>query len=142
MLHQGQHAFLASISSRNIKASYDLLHRRLGHASFVIVSLLNKIVCLFVTSILPHPFVCASCQLSKSKRLLFDLNPKRSLHVLYIIDIFLWGLASVISRDGYRYYVVFIGYFSQFSWFYPLKAKYDSYEVLQAFVNLVETQIS
>lgn len=113
----------------------------LGHASFDIFSLLNKVGCLSVTSLVPQPTVSASCQLSKSKRLPFDLKPKWSLHVLDIIHFDLWGHARVISKDGYHYYVVFIDDFSWFSWFYPLKDKFDLYVTLQAFVNLVQTPL-
>ena len=85
-----------------------------------IVSLLNKGGCLSVTYILPYPTICDSCPLSKSKNFPFDLNPKCSLHVLDIIHCDLWGIAPVISRDGYHCYVVFINDFSLFAWFYPL----------------------
>lgn len=34
VLQQGQHVFLVIVSSTHLKASYELWHRRLGHASF------------------------------------------------------------------------------------------------------------
>lgn len=72
----------------------------------------------------------------------FDINLKRSLHVLDLIHCDLWGPSPIVSMDGYRYYVIFVDDFSRFTWFYPLKVKSDFYGVLLAFVNMVQTQFS
>ncbi|GKB35432.1 retrovirus-related pol polyprotein from transposon TNT 1-94 [Tanacetum coccineum] len=142
VLEQGQQAFLAKLSSKRIQASFELWHSRLGHVSHDIISVLNKLGCLSVTSILPNPRICSSCQLSKSKRLSFDLNLKRSLHVLDLIHCDLWGPSPVMSVDGFRYYAIFVDDYSRFTWFYPMKAKSDFYNVFVAFVALVQTQFS
>ncbi|GKF89050.1 hypothetical protein Tco_0263013, partial [Tanacetum coccineum] len=90
VLETGQHAFLAKLSSRQLQASFELWHNKLGHVSHD------------VTSTLPTPTLCSSCQLSKSKRLPFDLNLKRALHVLDLIHCDLWGPSPVTSMDGFR----------------------------------------
>ncbi|GJS37769.1 zinc finger, CCHC-type containing LTR copia-type gag-polypeptide [Tanacetum coccineum] len=101
VLETGQDAFLAKLSSRRLQASFKLWHNRLGHVSHAVFSNLNKLGCLSVTSILPPPTLCSSCQLSKSKRLTFDLNLKRALHVLDLIQSDLWGPSLVTSTDGF-----------------------------------------
>lgn len=77
--------FLAKLTSRLLQASFEIWHSRLGHVSYDIISNLNKNGCLSITSLLPKPNVCNSCQLSKSKRLPFYMNLQRSLHVLDLI---------------------------------------------------------
>ncbi|GJR41372.1 retrovirus-related pol polyprotein from transposon RE1 [Tanacetum coccineum] len=55
VLEQGQQAFLTRLSSSRSRASFELWHRRLGHVSYDIITLLNKLGCLSTTSILPIP---------------------------------------------------------------------------------------
>lgn len=74
---QGHQVFLSSLKSSKLQASHELWHNRLGHVSFDIISLLHKLGVLSVTSLLPKPHVCPSCQLSKSKLLPFQLNKKK-----------------------------------------------------------------
>lgn len=109
---------------------------------FDIISFLAKIGRLSVTSLLPKPNICSSCQLSKSKRLPFESNPKRSLHVLDLIHCDLWGPSPIVSTEGYRYYIIFVDDYSHFTWFYPLKTKSDVSLVLPAFLTFVQTQFS
>ncbi|GJT51449.1 retrovirus-related pol polyprotein from transposon TNT 1-94 [Tanacetum coccineum] len=104
VLDQGNQAFFAKLSSKRITASFDLWHNRLGHVSHDIISVLNKLGCLSVTSILPTSRLCSSCQLLKRKHLSFDLNLKRSMHVLELVHCDLWGPSPVMSIDGFRYY--------------------------------------
>ncbi|GJV61904.1 retrovirus-related pol polyprotein from transposon TNT 1-94 [Tanacetum coccineum] len=132
---------LMATSGVSRQASFELWHNRLGHVSFDVISTLHKLGVLHVTSVLPKPIICKPCQLSKGQRLSFELNPKRSLHILDLIHCDLWGPAPV-SSDGYLYYVIFVDDHSRFTWFYPLKTKNGFYSVLQAFIKLVQTQFS
>ena len=43
------------------------------------------------------------------------------------------GPSPVSSIDGYGYYAIFVDDFSTFTWFYPLKAKSEFYNVLPIF---------
>ncbi|GJY30675.1 retrovirus-related pol polyprotein from transposon TNT 1-94 [Tanacetum coccineum] len=113
---------LAATVGVSRKASFELWHNRLGHVSFDVISTLNKLGVLDVTSILPKPNICKPCQLSKSQRLPFELNSKRSSYPLDLIHCDLWGPAPV-SSDGYLYYIIFVDDYSRFTWFYPLKTK-------------------
>lgn len=130
---------VSRLSSR-LTASFELWHSRLGHVAFDTVSLLHKLGCVTVTSVLPKPLLCSSCEQAKSKRLPFLLNDKRSSHVLDIVHCDLWGPAPVSSASGYRYYVIFVDDFSRFTWFYPLKQKSDFYDVLVLFSTFVANQ--
>nr|KAJ0198872.1 hypothetical protein LSAT_V11C600301960 [Lactuca sativa] len=136
VLHDGPQAFVV-VTNKRARASYELWHSRLGHAAFDVVSFLNKMGYLSITSVLPKPIVCSSCQLSKGHRLSFDINNKRFLAPLDFVHCDLWGPSPVISKDGYNYYVVFIDDFSRLTWFYPLKTKFGFYTVLSTFVKFV-----
>ncbi|KAJ9544289.1 hypothetical protein OSB04_023996 [Centaurea solstitialis] len=142
VLEQGHKALMAGLKSNRLRASYELWHNRLGHVAFETISLLNKLGHLFLTSVLPKPSVCTSCELSKSHKLPFAINEKRSLHVLDMIHCDLWGPSPVMSTDGYLYYALFVDDFSRFTWFYPMKHKSDFFQVLAAFLRFVQTQFS
>lgn len=75
----------AFVAVSSVKASYETWHKRLGHVSFDTISILNNSGCLFVTSILPKPIICDSCQLAKGHRLPFELNFKRADNPLDLI---------------------------------------------------------
>lgn len=124
------------------RPSYELWHARLGHVSFNVISTLNKLGVLSITSLLPKPIVCTPCQLAKGQRLSFDISSKRSSNPLDLIHCDLWGPAPVFSNDGYRYYVAFIDDYSRFTWLYPLKTKTGFHSVLPVFINLAQTQCS
>ncbi|KAJ0446564.1 putative RNA-directed DNA polymerase [Helianthus annuus] len=121
-------------------ASYEVWHSRLGHAAFDTISLLQKHGSLYVTSLLPKPVLCSTCQLAKQHRLPFAINKKRALHVLDLVHCDLWGPSPITSTDGYQYYVLFIDDFSRFTWFYPLKRKSDFFDILKVFLAFVQTQ--
>ena len=49
-----------------------------------------------------------------------------------------WGPAPVVSFDNFRYYVVFVDYYTKYSWFYPLNAKSEVKPTFIRFQTLVE----
>ena len=95
-----------------------------------------------LSSLLPNPSLCISCQKAKSHKLPFSTNDNRSPHILGLIHCDLWGPAPIKSISGYQYYVIFIDDHSRFTWFYPLKHKTDFYSTFLNFQSLVENQFS
>ena len=142
VLKRGHHVFSAIINKHNLCNSFDIWHARLGHVSPQIISMLNKKGFLSLTSILPNPSLCVSCQKAKSHKLSFPLSDSRSQTVLGLIHCDLWGPAPINSISGYRYYAIFIDDNSRFTWFYPLKNKTDFYHTFIKFQTLVENQFS
>ncbi|XP_022013008.2 uncharacterized protein LOC110912566 isoform X6 [Helianthus annuus] len=134
------HQALSAVSIN--KASYELWHSRLGHVSNDVIKLLNKTGLVQVTSILPKPIVCSSCQMSKAQKLPFDLNPKRALFPLDLVHCDLWRPSPITSHEGYRYYVAFVDDFSRFTWLYPLHTKAMFSTILTTFITFVQTQFS
>ncbi|GJZ85708.1 putative leucine-rich repeat protein [Tanacetum coccineum] len=117
VLEQGHKTLVAGLNSNRLCVSYELWHTRLGHVAYDTISLLNKLGYLFVTSVLPRPTVCSSCELSKSHKLPFPINEKRSFHVLDLISVIyrglLWNyLAHKLAPRNVA--CVFIGYSPQY----------------------------
>lgn len=79
-------AFITELKIRRLRASFELWHAHLGHVAYDIVSLLNKQWLVSVTSILPKPTICESCQLPKSERLIVSNNDKCVVHVLDLVN--------------------------------------------------------
>lgn len=142
LLDSGQAALLSALSANKLRASFSLWHSRLGHLPFDIISHLNKLGFLHVTSVLPTPGICSSCQMAKSKHLPYVLNEKRALFPLELIHCDLWGPAPVKSVSGYAYYVIFVDDFSRFTWFYPMRHKSEFFDIFLNFQRLVENQLS
>lgn len=67
VLHSGTAALSAITKNKKLQASFDLWHYRLGHVAHSIISILQKLGYVSVTSILPSPSVCNPCQMAKSK---------------------------------------------------------------------------
>ena len=107
-----------------------------------IISLLNKKWHLYLTSLLPSPTLCSTCQLAKCHRLPYSRNEHRSSHMLDLIHCDLWGPSPVKSTLGFTYYVLFIDDYSRFTWLYPLKFKFDFFDVFIQFQKFVENQHS
>lgn len=51
-----------------------------------------------------------------------------------------WGPASVLSFEGYRYYLLIVDDFTRYTWIYPLKLKSDVAAIVPQFIKLVERQ--
>lgn len=126
----------AFYTNRKQAVSENMWHHRLGHSNFRILE-----------------------QLQKSKEI--TINKRRNTsrwgrvqdfnffsfssvvsHPLDRIHCDLWGPSPVVSNQGFKYYAVFVDEFSRYSWFYPLRHKYEFYLVFLAFQKMVENQLT
>lgn len=82
--------------------------------------------------------VCESCQLGKSKKLLFPASTSTTLKPLELVHTDVWGPTPISSIRGFRFYVILIDYFSRYCWIYPLCHKSDVYNVFVFFKVNVE----
>ena len=81
-------------------------HARLGHSSFsVLKRILNKISIPCSSTDLSF---CDSCKLGKLHQLPFAHCPITAKQPLELVYLNLWGLAPILSVEGYRYYIVFV----------------------------------
>ena len=101
MLERGNSAFISILKNKALHASYDLWHAHLGHVRHSVISLLNKNGHLYLTSLLPSPSLCDTCQIAKNHRLPYSCNERRSSHVLDLIHCDIWGPSPVKSTSGF-----------------------------------------
>ena len=110
-------------------------HHRLGHPSLSIFKNLVSQFKLSVTNSLT--FNCEACQCNKSHKLPFCQSTLVSSYPLELIYTDLWT-SPLYSRDGFKYYVIFVDHFTKYIWFYPLKHKSDTKSVFIMFKALLE----
>jgi len=142
ILEQGQATFMTILNSNKLRGSFELWHSRLGHVNHDTISHLIKTGHLSLTSVLPNPSLCASCEQAKSKCVPFCLNEKRASHILDLVHCDLWGPAPVCSNFGFQYYVIFVDDYSRFTWLYPLHLKYEFYDIFVHFKSFVKNQFN
>ena len=75
-------------------------------------------------------------QLSFNK---FDFVASKPLELVHS-DV--WGPASVISINDFRYYLVLIDEYSKFTWVYLLKNKSNVFDIFKYFKAYVENQLN
>lgn len=130
------HAANGSLSQTN-KEKVWLCHRRLGHPSFRVISLLFP--SLF-QGIRVEEFHCEVCELAKHKRVPFSLSNNRSPIPFYLIHSDIWGPSSVPNVSGARWFVSFIDDCTRVTWIFLLKNKSDVSTVLPNFLSMVKNQ--
>ena len=130
----------ALYSTRQMEASDEVWHKRLGHPQDQTLKYLshNKFISVNKSTLK----MCDSCQLGKSCRLPFVASSFVASSPLERVHCDLWGPSPVTSNQGFRFYVIFIDNFSRFCWLFPLKAKSDFFNIFVWFQKLVENQLS
>ena len=78
-----------------------------------------------------------SCQLGKSKQLLFLDSSRETTKPLELIHSDVWSTFTP-SSSGCRYYVLFIDDYTRFCWLFPILQKSDVYSMFVNFKLLVE----
>ena len=113
-------------------------HCCLGHLSSQVLTKLVSTQALLVSA--PRIFFshCDSCLSNKSHKLPFGASSILYTRPLDIIYTDVWGSAPIISYDHYRYYVIFVDYFTKYTWLYPLKHKSDVTSIFECFKTIVE----
>lgn len=66
---------------------------------------------------------CLSCCSAKSTKLPFPLSTSRSTTPFDLIHSDIGGHAPVLSRRGFKFYIIFIDDYSRFTWIYFLRSK-------------------
>ena len=59
---------------------------------------------------------------------------------LNLFQLFILICGDPMSHDWYRYYVIFIDECTRFTWFYPLRRKFDFFHCFLTFQSMVERQ--
>lgn len=127
----------AAISVQNDKSH--IWHKRLGHISDKGLQILNKLGAFGKDNIEKLSF-CDYCILGKHNRLHFLPRMHKSVSILEYLHTDLWGLASVITHTGFKYFLSIIDDFSRKNWTFLLKSKSDTFGMFKNWKTLIENQ--
>ncbi|KAK0580290.1 hypothetical protein LWI29_000376 [Acer saccharum] len=125
-------------ASVNPVASQLAWHCRLGHPSAQVLQKIIQQQSLPVVKSGSSFPSCSACLCNKSHRLPFGKSTLTSNKPLEILFTDVWGPAHINSFDNFCYYVIFVDYFSKYTWLYPLKQKSEVPHVFRQFRALVE----
>ncbi|KAI0523042.1 hypothetical protein KFK09_005432 [Dendrobium nobile] len=128
-----RHTALTSTTSSNHQ-----WHSRLSHPSKESLAVLTRQFPNLARVILS--FICESCNLAKSRKIVFNKSTYVTTAPFDLIHSDLWDPASQNSINGYRYYNIFIDDFTRFSWLYFLYSKQEALSTFKFFCNMVRTQ--
>ncbi|KAL5722651.1 hypothetical protein ACHQM5_006144 [Ranunculus cassubicifolius] len=116
--------------------SLSLWHHRLGHPMMKTV---NKVVSSYSLPVdnktVTH---CEACHISKSHKLPFNSSSTVYDEPLQLVVSDLWGPSPYLSRNGFRYYLLFVDAFSKYTWIYPLAHKNDAFQTFVSFKSQIE----
>lgn len=114
----------------------DLWHQRLGHP---MVRTVKAIVVAHSLPVLNKCLdFCRSCNVSKSHRLPFSYRSTIYNSPLDLIISAIWGLAPIISNNGFRYYILFMDAFSRYTWIFSIAHRSDALTAFISFKNTIE----
>lgn len=71
-----------------------------------------------------------------------SLVESSSSDILDLIYIDIWGPAPIVSSSGYSYFVIFVDDYSRYTWYFPMRLKYDLYVIFYHFRAMVERSFS
>ena len=83
--------------------------------------------------------MCHPCLVGKVSKLPFPLHHHKFTTPFATIHTDLWGHASCISMDGYRYYTIFVDECTRFCWLFPLVNKSDLFSTFVALYSFLVT---
>ncbi|KAH9648420.1 retrovirus-related pol polyprotein from transposon RE1 [Citrus sinensis] len=126
-------------ASSNVSVS--LLHNRLGHPSKHVVQTLLRNSCINISSDNKQQLeFCNACQLGKLHQFHFSATEIKSKNPLELIHTDLWGPASVLSMEGYKYYISFVDDYTRYCWIFPLVLKSDALGIFKPKTYLTAIQ--
>ena len=114
-----------------------LWHSRLGHPSFNNLLPIKDALPSFSQSC---DDICTVCPLAKQKRLPFPTHNEISKFPFDLIHIDVWGPYSIVTHDGYRYFLTIVDDATRSTWVFLLKSKSDVIPILLSFHVMIKTQ--
>jgi hypothetical protein len=108
--HKGSKAFTTALG---IKTTPLVWHFRLGHPSSEVVNRVVQENKLPISTVdINKTSLCTSCQLGKSKKLLFHSSNRIFESPLHLIHTDIWT-CPILSMSGYKYYALFVDDYSR-----------------------------
>lgn len=138
--HKRALAHLASdLTQDKNKKEIWLWHRRLGHPSF---SYLKKLFPSLFHKCNISDFLCETCVMAKSHRVVFPLSNKKSVFPFSLVHTDVWGPSPQSTHNGRKWFISFVDDCTRVTWVYLLKHKSDVNDVFRFFYQMIETQFN
>ncbi|KAK9063757.1 hypothetical protein SSX86_017629 [Deinandra increscens subsp. villosa] len=112
-------------------------HHKLGHPSIKVFKFLLQSLDIKFNKLSSFNFHCDACLINKSHKIPFGANSFKVTRPLELIYSDVWGPVTE-SNDGFTYYIIFVDYYSKYTWLYPMKRKSDVASLFPQFRTLVE----
>ncbi|KAK1410112.1 hypothetical protein QVD17_36645 [Tagetes erecta] len=109
-------------------------HTRLGHLPF------SKLKHLNLVSNISTFEQCNICPKARQHRLPFPHSTRHTSHIFELIHIDVWGPYNTSTYDGYKYFLTIVDDYSRNTWTHLLSTKRNAFNILQGFIQMVETQ--
>ena len=139
-LHLPSSRLSASAVSGQSTSSLALWHSRLGHAS---ISRVKQLVSRgLLGSVSNKSFDCMPVQFGKQTTLSFNNSVSHALSSFDLIHSDVWGPSPISTPGGSHYFVIFLDYFSRYTWIYLFKNHSELYQIYRVFTKMIETQFS
>jgi hypothetical protein len=59
-----------------------------------------------------------------------------------LVHSYIWGPAPFVSKDGYKYYIIFIDDFSRHTWIYFIKHRSEDLSIYKNFSAMIRTHFN
>ncbi|CAA7012886.1 unnamed protein product [Microthlaspi erraticum] len=116
----------------------DLWHRRLGHPSSRVLSLLSSYV--DVGKPAEAEAVCDTCFRAKHTRDCFQESSNKAAGLFDLIHCDIWGPYRQVSSSGASYFLTIVDDFSRAVWIYHLREKGEVANTIEKFCAMVDRQ--
>jgi transposase InsO family protein len=80
--------------------------------------------------------------LAKQHRFPFPVSTSSSNKIFDLIHCDIWSPFSINSLNGVKYFLTIVDDFSRFTWIHLMVTKSETWNLLIAFIQLIETQFS
>lgn len=127
------------VRKHNVRARFMLMHRRFGHASPKILSMLHTVTDIPEIKIPRKIPVCGTCARTKMKKRRSTKLAEHKEQPLALVSLDVAGPFPVSYR-GYRYFAQLLDNYTRRSWILLLKHKDDLYKELDEWVVFAERE--
>ena len=87
-------------------------------------------------------FICETCVMAKSHRVVFPLSNKKTKFPFSLIHTDVWGPAPQSTHNGKKWFINFIDDCTRITWVFFLKHKSDVCNVFRSFHHMIVTQFN